>query len=337
MKKIIETLQGKKFEIPPIWLMRQAGRYLPEYREVRSNYDDFMQFCFDSKAIQKVTLQPIDRFDFDAAIIFSDILVIPHILGQSVRFEKNHGPVLSDVNWEHLFDQSNTINMPEVMRPVTEGIRATRQELSDDKALFGFAGSPWTIATYMVSRGKTQDFAQIEPFIKSNPDVFASIINVLTKKVTQWLQLQIDAGCDVVQIFDSWAGMVPEKYYESILIKPLLSIVKALQQSHAQIPIIYFGKGISNYYPTLAKQVSNIAFGIDQHTDVNFINLNLPSHIAVQGNLDPISLKNGTFDSDVKKLKNVFKDRPYVFNLGHGILPDTPIEHVERLMQLIKS
>jgi uroporphyrinogen decarboxylase len=337
MKKVIQVLQGHKFDVPPIWLMRQAGRYLPEYRAIRTNYSDFMGFCFDSKAIQTVTLQPIERFDFDAAIIFSDILVIPHILGQKVRFEKDHGPVLSDVNWQDLIAYSDQIDMPTVMQPITNTIQEIRAALKNDKALFGFVGSPWTIATYMISRGKTQDFDQIKPFVDDRSGVFEEIIDILTKKTTQWLQLQIDAGCDVVQIFDSWAGMVPEEKREQILFTPLRNILSQLKQSHPHVPVVYFGKGISSCYPYISEWAKDVAFGVDQHADIAWVHSNLKSEVAIQGNLDPISLRDGTFENQVQQLKYILKDRPYVFNLGHGILPDTPIENVERLIYLVRS
>lgn len=325
---LCDVLKGLENSPPPLWLMRQAGRYLPEYMAIRQNFDDFIQFCFTPRACVEVTLQPIERFDFDAAIIFSDILVIPHVLGQKVSFQKNHGPVLENVSFEDVLMKAPDVSIKHALAPVYEAITKTRAKLGSDKALIGFAGAPWTIATYMLSGGKTSDHSACldHPFLNS-------VMAQLETSVTQHLIGQIEAGCNVLQIFDSWASSVPQNLRDTYLYTPLRRIVQGVRSLHPNTPIIYFGRDVSGDYAQLLDL--NLAFGVDQFVDLE--TLKLPDTCVLQGNLDPQKLVDGNFEEDIERILHVMEGRPHIFNLGHGILPQTPISHVEKLVQLVRQ
>lgn len=336
-QKLIQTLKGMTQPTPPIWLMRQAGRYLPEYLETRKKLPDFMEFCFTPDAVVKVTLQPIERFGFDAAIIFSDILTIPHLLGQTVTISPGYGPMLEKVDWDMFLKKSITKDLTHEYQPLYESITTVRQELSFDKSLIGFAGSPWTIATYMVQGGKSQGFETILKFSKEKSETFKQLIDLLTEKVTHLLLGQIKAGCDVVQIFDSWASAVPEVNREEWLWNPLEKIYNSLKAIYPEVPIIYYGRGVSKYYPELAKKLKGISFGLDQSVDPTWAKEELQPLATVQGNLDPEKFAAGEFDQDVSKILKALGQKPFVFNLGHGILPHTPLDHVYRLVEEVRN
>ncbi len=336
-QKLTQTLKGEMQGSPPIWLMRQAGRYLPEYQAERAMLPDFMEFCFTPEAVIKVTLQPIERFGFDAAIIFSDILTIPHLLGQTVTFAAGHGPMLEKVEWDSFLKKSIEKDLTQEYQPLYQSITIVRHELSSEKALIGFAGSPWTIATYMVQCGKSQDFAAILKFAKEKPEIFKQLINLLTDKVTHLLLGQIKAGCDVVQIFDSWASAVPEEHHEELLWNPLEKIYKSLKKVYPEIPVIYYGRGISKHYPELAKKLKGLAFGLDQSVSLTWAKKELQPLATVQGNLDPEKFASGEFENDVSNILNKLSQKPFVFNLGHGILRHTPIKNVYQLVEQVRN
>lgn len=335
--RLLKTLKGHTFTIPPLWMMRQAGRYLPEYRAVREQAGSFWNLCFNPELACEVTLQPIRRFDYDAAIIFSDILVIPKAMGQRVDFAPNHGPLLGELNQEQIHSFCNWSDFEAQLMPVYEAIKLTRTALDPSKDLIGFAGSPWTIATYMIDGGKGHEFSQSRQILKS-VEALVPLLQTLTRAITRHLVNQVRAGATALQVFDSWAALVPPELREQVLFAPLQEIVTQVRQQVGNIPIIYFGRGISESYLDLAPRDLNIALGVDQHANLEELSTLLPSNIPLQGNLDPEILIRGGEELEiaVQKILNIANNRPFVFNLGHGILPQTPIPHVERVCKLVR-
>lgn len=319
---------------PPIWMMRQAGRYLPEYKEVRKRYDDFIQFCFSVDDVVKVTLQPVQRFPLDAAIIFSDILVIPHVLGQRVWFEPDHGPKLANVDFEKFLLNADRVLFEQALSPVADAITKTRASLDSEKALIGFSGAPWTLLTYMVSNGKTADFNIVLNFAHDHSELFTKLQALLEVKVSELLCLHLKAGANIVQIFESWAMAVPKALREMYLYAPLRRIVSAVRSVYPNAPIIYYARGVSDDYVHLSDL--DIAFGVDETADIVGIRSQLPNAV-LQGNLSPQKLLDGNFDEDLECILAGMKGSPFVFNLGHGINKDTPIAHVERMISAVKN
>jgi uroporphyrinogen decarboxylase len=333
--RLIDVLNGKKaLTPPPMWMMRQAGRYLPEYKEVRKNYADFMEFCFAPDDVVKVTLQPLERFPLDAAIIFSDILVIPHVLGQKVWFEKDHGPRLERVDFNAFLEKAVDCDLSKSLIPVTDAIAQTRTKLDSSKALLGFAGAPWTLLTYMISGGKTADFATVLTFAENNKDLFARLLAVLEEKVAELLCLHLCAGANAVQIFESWAAAVPPALRDAYLYAPLRHIVSAVREKHPSAPIIYYARGANEDYEKLAGL--ELVFGVDEMTDIAKLSTALPNAV-LQGNLSPQKLLDGDFEEDLRYILKSMSGKSHVFNLGHGINKDTPIEHVERMIEMVQN
>jgi uroporphyrinogen decarboxylase len=331
---LLDVLSNKNVKSPPpVWFMRQAGRYLPEYRAERQKHPDFMNFCFTPDAVTKVTLQPIERFDFDAAIIFSDILTIPHLLGQNVSFHEGIGPVLEPVSWDSFLDRAEKTCLLDGLTPVLQGISQTRQALASHKALIGFCGSPWTVATYMINGGKNTTFHATLSFTQERKDIFHRLLATLERHIGDSLKAQIQAGCQVVQIFDSWASAVPEEHRNQWLFEPLERICAHLNAYNPHVPIIYYGRGISKAYDGVHKKIPNLCFGVDETADLSTIT----PYAAIQGNLCPKKLAEGGFEATVQSILTHMRERPFVFNLGHGILPHTPIEHVYQVLRLIRS
>ncbi|CAO4844035.1 MAG: Uroporphyrinogen decarboxylase [Holosporales bacterium] len=321
---------GRQKKPRPIWLMRQAGRYLEEYRQIRSQYPDFMDFCFSPEVVKTVTLQPIDRFDFDAAIIFSDILTIPHAMGQTVHFETGEGPKLIPFN--------NTFLVPprlEILDKVYDGIRLTREALNQDKSLIGFSGTPWTLAAYMIHQEKIGDGVRLLQSL-NNFDALEDLMNVLIENVTQHLLNQIQAGCDVVQIFDSWAGLCPVEQTNSLLKKPIEAILKCLHEKAPQAPVIYYGRHRCDIYATLDVPLGMpLVLGVDQESNLDALTL---LRRPLQGNLDPDILIEGglRLEMAIEKILEQTHDIPHIFNLGHGIKPQTPIENVQKMIAMVR-
>lgn len=342
MKNSIKDLvyTGKNSsKIPPLWLMRQAGRYLPEYREIRGGCANFLDLCYCPEKAIEVTLQPIKRFDFDAAIIFSDILVIPDALGQNVRFVEKEGPVLDAIqDWKKFIQKGNAQDLSKHLKPVMEIVKGVRGNLSEEKMLYGFSGAPWTIASYMIEQGKTRDFEKIRQFSQKDSGLFAELLDLLVKKISWYLIQQIENGADIVQIFDSWASFAPKEQQEKFIINPIQRIVSQINQACPDIPIMYFGKGISHLYKDLAKGVRNLHFSYDQDLSPDDILKNRPEGTVVQGNLDPLTLVDGGegLTNAIDGILKGFKGIPHIFNLGHGILPQTPVEHVYQLCDLVR-
>jgi uroporphyrinogen decarboxylase len=333
--KIINILSKKEiYKNPPVWIMRQAGRYLPEYREVRSGVSNFLDLCYNPKLASEVTLQPISRFGFDAAIIFSDILVIPDALGVKVEFVKNEGPKLGKFE----LNQLNTNNIEKHLTPVFETLSLTRSKLDKDKALIGFCGAPWTLACYMIEGGGSKNFENVRRFAIEREEEFSKLIEILTKSVIQYLSLQIEAGADIVKIFDSWAGVLPPKELQKWVINPTKRIVLEIKNKHPQTPVIAFPRGVGTSYKEYASEVNPSAIALDQNVDRKWVKENISC--VLQGNLDNFLLAFGSkseIEKAVLEILENFSDKPFIFNLGHGILPQTPIENVELVLKLIRK
>lgn len=334
MNKLVNVLSGEKFSSPPIWIMRQAGRYLPEYREIRSNVKNFLELCYTPKLASEVTLQPIRRFGFDAAIIFSDILVIPDALGVKVEFVKNEGPRLGKFELSNL----KSDNIKSHLNPVFEALELTKSKLDRQTALIGFSGAPWTLACYMIEGGGSKNFEETRKTALQNPQYFSQLIEILVQAIIEYLSLQIKAGADVVKIFDSWAGILPPSELQKWVIDPTKKIASELKKLHPQTPIICFPRGIGMSYLEFSKQVGSNALALDQTVDKNWASKNLTP--VLQGNLDNFLLAFGSqkeIEKEVLAILESFGNRPFIFNLGHGILPETPITNVELVLKLVRK
>lgn len=339
MNKLLNTLLKKeKNSTPPVWVMRQAGRYLPEYRELRANVKNFLELCYTPKLASEVTLQPIRRFGFDAAIIFSDILVIPDALGVKVEFVKNEGPKLGSFELKNL----KTENVKAHLNPVFEALELTKSKLGKETALIGFSGAPWTLACYMIEGGGSKNFEKTRETAIGDPQFFSQLIEILTQSIIEYLSLQIQAGADVVKIFDSWAGILPPFELQKWVIDPTKKIVSELKKLHPQTPVICFPRGIGVNYVEFVKQVGSSAIALDQNIERNWARKNLQQDCSaiIQGNLDNFLLAFGSkkeIEKETIEILKAFTDSPFIFNLGHGILPQTPIENVELVLKTVKN
>ncbi len=336
IKPLLRVLAGEPLERPPWWLMRQAGRYLPEYRALRERAGDFVTLCLTPAMAAEATLQPIRRFGMDAAILFSDILLVPRALGQNLGF-RGDGPVLDPFT-----DRSGIVGLElgrvrEHLSPVFEAVERVRDTLPLGTALIGFAGSPWTVATYMVEGGTSRDFQQVKGWAYRDPEGFDHLIELIGDATLEFLSGQITAGVEVVQLFDSWAGILPEAGFQRWVIEPTRRIVAVLKQRFPACPIIGFPRGAGLYYERYAEETGVDAVGLDTVVPIDFARERLQGRWAVQGNLDPIALLVGgsALTEAVVRLRRGFGGGPYIFNLGHGVLPQTPPEHVTLLSRLL--
>lgn len=336
-KPLLDTLKGAKPERPAMWLMRQAGRYLPEYRALRAEKGGFLELVHDSDAAADVTLQPIRRFGFDGAILFSDILVIPHALGQDLWFETGEGPRLAPKLVDHAL--SALTAAPERLAPVIETVRKVNAGLPPQTTFLGFAGSPWTVSTYMVAGQGSREQAETRRFAYRDPQAFGEIIDAIADATVDYLSDQIAAGVDAVQLFDSWSGSLSPAQFERWVIAPTVRIISGLKARHPDTPIIGFPKGAGGKLPAYAREVGADAIGLDETVDPVWANASLPQGLPVQGNLDPLALIAGgeELSAAVTHIIDAFADRPHVFNLGHGILPDTPIANVEAIVAQVRG
>lgn len=336
-KPLLATLKGAKHSRPPLWLMRQAGRYLPEYRALRAEKGGFLELVHDSAAAADVTLQPIRRFGFDGAILFSDILVIPHALGQDLWFEAGEGPRLAP----KLVDATlkSLTAAPQRLSPVIETVRQVAAALPPQTTFLGFAGSPWTVATYMVAGQGSKEQAETRRFAYRDPAAFEEIITAIADATVDYLIDQIDAGVEAVQLFDSWSGCLSPAQFERWVIAPTVRIISKLKAARPDAVVIGFPKGAGGKLPAYAREVGADAIGLDETVDPLWAHANLPEGLPVQGNLDPLALIAGGADliTAVDHIIDAFAGRPHVFNLGHGILPDTPIAHVEQLVAHVRG
>jgi uroporphyrinogen decarboxylase len=337
---ILDVLANKRAAQAPIWLMRQAGRYLPEYREIRAKAGSFLDLCFNPVLAAEVTLQPVRRFGFDAAILFSDILVIPHALGQKLTFEAGEGPRLSPpiISATALHKLATDLDLS-ALAPVLDTIARVRTDLPRQVALLGFCGAPWTVATYMVAGFGTPDQAPARLFAYRDPDEFGRLIDVLTRASIDYLAAQFQAGVDAVQLFDTWAGVLGPEEFDRWCTKPAAKIVAGLRQRIPGARIIGFPRGAGTSMVSYADGVACDAIGLDWMINRKFAREEIQSRRPVQGNLDPMALLAGgaALDREVDAVLAAFSERPFIFNLGHGILPETPIGHVERMVARVRK
>lgn len=337
-KPLLATVLGQRQERPPLWIMRQAGRYLPEYREIRTRARNFLELCYTPDLATEVTLQPLRRFDLDAAILFSDILVIPDALGQSVRFEAGEGPVLDPVDAGSIAGLGKERDPLDHLAPVLETVRRLRAALTPEKTLIGFCGSPWTVATYMIGGKGSPDQAAARLFALRHPEAFAALLDILVKTSIDYLVAQLEAGADVVQLFESWALNLDDAAFDSHVIDPNRRIVAGVRARVPNAPVIGFPRGAAGNLARYAAETGVSALGLDYAMPLDFAGKHLPSSLPVQGNLDPLRLVAGgaQLDARIDTIIAAFADRPHIFNLGHGIVPETPIAHVEQLVERVK-
>ena len=332
---LLDTLRGQNAKPRPAWLMRQAGRYLPEYRALRAEKGGFLPLVYDSAAAAEITLQPIRRFGLDGAILFSDILIVPYAMGQDLEFLVGEGPRLSP----RLVDAAlaSLQAVPQRLSPIYETVKLVKAALPADKTMLGFAGSPWTVATYMVAGEGSRDQHDTRAMAYRDPDAFQAIIDAITAVTIDYLIGQIVAGAEAVQLFDSWAGSLAPAEFERWVIAPTATIVAALNQRFPQVPVIGFPKGAGEKLPAYARETKVQALGLDETIDPLWAARALPAGLPVQGNLDPLLLIAGgsALEREALHILEAFADRPHVFNLGHGIGQTTPVEHVGQLLALV--
>jgi uroporphyrinogen decarboxylase len=333
---LLDTLRGVRGERVPMWLMRQAGRYLPEYRELRAEKGGFLELVYDSEAAAEVTLQPIRRFGFDGAILFSDILIVPYAMGQDLAFLAGEGPALSPRLADHALEALQAV--PERLEPIYATVSKVRAALAPETTLLGFAGSPWTVATYMVNGEGSKDHHAAREMAYRDPGAFGAIIDAITAVTVEYLTGQIEAGAEAVQLFDSWAGSLAPDEFERWVVAPNARIAAAVRASCPGVPIIGFPKGAGAKLAAYARETAVDAVGVDETIDPLWAARELPAGMPVQGNLDPLLLLSGgpRLVARAEEILGAFADRPHVFNLGHGIGQFTPIEHVETLCDAVR-
>ena len=337
-KPLLAVLRGERRDPPPMWMMRQAGRYLPEYRQLRQERGSFLDLVYDSEAAAEITLQPLSRFaGLDAAILFSDILIVPFAIGQNLTFVTGEGPRLTPPLEGAVLDDLT----PYLARlePVYETVRKVKARIDPGKTLIGFAGSPWTVATYMVAGQGSRDQTEARRMAYADPSRFGEIIKRIEAVTLDYLSGQVEAGAEALQLFDSWAGSLSPAQFEQWVIAPTARLVASLKDRHPGVPIIGFPKGAGGKLAAYARETGVTALGLDETVDPAWAAEELPEELPVQGNLDPLALVAGgkALDKAARRILDAFAGRPHIFNLGHGILPDTPIAHVERLIALVKG
>ena len=334
----MDVLGGARPASPPVWMMRQAGRYLPEYREVRARAGGFLKLCFTPELAAEVTLQPVRRFGFDAAILFSDILVVPHALKRHVRFETGEGPRLDPLRVEDI-DALPARADGGVFAPVYETLRLVKRELDPKVTLLGFCGAPWTVATYMIAGHGTPDQAPARLFAYSHPQRFAKLIDRLIDASVDYLSSQLEAGADAVQLFDTWAGVLPPHEFRRWSIEPARQIVEKVRERIPNAKIIGFPRGAGALLPEFIETTNVDAISIDWTAEPRLIRERVQTRVAVQGNLDPLALIAGgdALDRAVDEVLSSYGQGRLIFNLGHGIQPETPIPHVERMLQRVRE
>ena len=334
---LLRTLRGENAPERPIWLMRQAGRYLPEYRALREQKGGFLALVYDGEAAAEITLQPIRRFGFDGAILFSDILIVPYAMGQDLEFLAGEGPRLSPRLVDTALDSLHAV--PQRLAPIYDTVSRVKAQLPADKTLLGFAGSPWTVATYMVAGEGSRDQHESRAMAYRDPAAFQAIIDGIIAVTVEYLAGQVAAGAEAVQLFDSWAGSLAPAEFERWVIAPNAAIVTALRARFPDLPIIGFPKGAGEKLPAYARETGVDALGLDETIDPLWAAKALPAGMPVQGNLDPLLLLAGGAELERQTIRvlEAFADRPHVFNLGHGIGQFTPIDHVEQLLGIVRG
>mgnify|MGYP002336348830 CR=1 FL=1 len=337
VKPFIEVLSGRRLKVPPVWMMRQAGRYLPEYRALRAEKGGFLELVYDPAAAAEITLQPLRRFAFDGAILFSDILIVPYALGQNLWFETGEGPRLAPKMVDAAL--SDLQPAPERLLPVYETVRQVKAALAPQTTFLGFAGSPWTVATYMIAGQGSREQAEARQLGYDDPGKMDAILDAIAAVTVDYLSGQIAAGVEAVQLFDSWSGSLAPEQFERFVIARNAWIVDQLKARHPDTPIIGFPKGAGGKLGAYARETGCDAIGLDETVDPAWANCALPEGMPVQGNLDPLALMAGgePLRDATRRLLDALGDRPHIFNLGHGIGQHTPIAHVEQLVEFVKG
>jgi len=348
MKRLLRVLDGEALDVPPVWLMRQAGRYLPEYRSVRARAGSFLDLCYTPELAEEVTLQPIRRFGFDAAIVFADILLVPHALGQELRFVEGEGPRLEPVPDVAALGRLKPVDeIDEVLAPIYETVVRLARSLPDEVALIGFAGAPWTVATYMVAGRGTADQGPARAWMYRDPEGFARLIDLITQATIHYLGRQIEAGAEVVKLFDSWAGSLAPEMFARFAIEPARKIVAALRARHPAVPVIGFPRGAGAMYPEFAAATGVAAVALDSAVPLGWARKAMSPAgaapgtpgVVLQGNLDPMLMVIGgaALTETAKTVVAAMRGAPHIFNLGHGITPDADPAHVEQLLRAIRG
>jgi uroporphyrinogen decarboxylase len=346
-QSLLKVLAGQAAETPPCWFMRQAGRFLPEYRKIRAEAGSFLDLCYNPELASEVTLQPLRRFDMDAAILFADILLIPQALGMKVWFEQGEGPRLAPALEEFGEEAGEKAGMaalldtPDmaVLEPIYETVKKTRHALAPEKSLIGFAGAPWTVATYMLRGRGSKDPASLRAQYYQNPEMIEGLLEKITQTTINYLSQQIEHGADAIQLFDSWAGGLPETLLHRLCLEPCQKIAAALKEKHPKTPIIIFPRGVGPALLDYAEIAEFDAIGIDTSTPWAWAKKHISPKKTVQGGLDPLLVVRGGEEmaATAREIKRVFAGSPYIFNLGHGFVPETPPENVALLMQVIRE
>ena len=339
MKPLLRALRGEVGKHPPIWLMRQAGRYLPEYRALREKAGSFLELCLTPEMATEITLQPIRRFGLDAAILFSDILVIPHALGQAVSFEEGVGPRLEALESIADLEALRGGGAVERLGPVMETVGRLKEALPDDVTLIGFAGAPWTVASYMVEGGSSRDYTLVKRWAYGDPGNFQALIDLLVATTVDYLDAQVTAGAEVVQVFDSWASVLPARALERWSLEPIRRIVAGLKERHPDVPVIVFPRAVGVGYAVFAERCGADALSLDSSLSLDWAREALGSDVVLQGNLDPVALLVGgeALQGAAGDILEKLEGRPFIFNLGHGVLPQTPLEHVAELVARVRG
>ncbi len=338
-KPLLQVLNGERGPYPPVWMMRQAGRHLPEYLELRARARDFLDFCYTPSFATDATLQPIRRYGMDGAILFADILLILDAMGRDVRFEPGIGPLVEKIERAEDLNRVSVQTVTDRLAPVYETVSRVRKALPPETTLIGFAGAPWTVALYALEgRGKT-DKSEAKRWAHGKSEELQRVLTILVEATAHYLQRQVAAGADALMLFDSWAEGLPNDVFEEIIIHPTTMLVIRLRELGVSVPILGFPRGAGTMLPAYVQATGVTAVGLDTAVLPEFVNTALPADLPVQGHLDPLLLLEGgpRLDARVIDLLEAYKDRPYIFNLGHGVLPQTPIKHVERVLEIVRN
>lgn len=338
-KPLLKSLAGEVPSRPPFWLMRQAGRYLPEYRATRAKAGNFLDLCYNPELAEEVTLQPLRRYGMDAAILFADILLIPHALGQPLAYREGEGPVLDPVRSAKDLGKLDVSAIQKTLDPVYETVARLSQSIPKDCTLIGFAGAPWTVATYMVEGRGSKDYLHSKHWIYSDPAGFSTLIDILVEATTDYLLHQVAAGAEVIQIFDTWAGVLPDDEFRKWVIEPTRRIIEGLRRQYPELPVIGFPKGVGGNIIDFVRETGVSAVSLDTGTPVGWAAKEVQSLVPVQGNLDPLLLVEGgkAMEARARDIIETLGGKPFIFNLGHGIVPQTPPENVARLAEIIRG
>lgn len=338
-KPLLQVLGGQQPGRIPMWMMRQAGRHLPEYLELRSRAKDFLDFCYTPSLATEATLQPIRRYGMDGAILFADILLILDAMGRDVAFEKGVGPTMTPIESPAELTREPVAKVVDRLSPVYETVSRVKAALPDETTLIGFAGSPWTVALYAIEgRGKTDRHAA-KLWAHQRPDDLANVLDTIGEATAHYLLAQVEAGAEALMLFDSWAEGLPDDVFEAIIIGPTRKLVARLKELGVTVPIIGFARGAGVMLGDYAMGTGVSAVGLDTACVPDFVNMTLPPSLPVQGHLDPLLLQAGgtALDARVEALLEAYSGRPHIFNLGHGVLPETPIAHVERVVEIVRA